>query len=118
MRTEKEIKGKILMLTAVNWPEGAAAGAVLGDYLTALPEVSYGDVLNDLAAVVKEAYELLDSDPGAAQYKIIEAITVVWMLGDDRFIRQLEQVEWDAPAVAKLATIRDRYEIITDPKGE
>ena len=35
MRSEGEIKEKIRLLTAVNWPEGAAAGELLGEYLKA-----------------------------------------------------------------------------------
>ena len=122
MRSEGEIKEKIRLLTAVNWPEGAAAGELLGEYLKAYPVMDYGTLLTDLSETVKAAYWLLSSHSRSvardAQYKIIEAITLVWMLGDGRFIKELEQVEFQVPAVKKLDAIRDRYEIVISSEEE
>lgn len=121
MRSEGEIKEKIRLLTSVNWPEGAASGKLLGEYLKAYPVVDYGTLLNDLSETVKKAYWCLSGHSqslGDAQYKIIEAITLVWMLGDGRFIKELEQIEFEIPAVKKLDAIRDRYEIVVSSEEE
>lgn len=118
MRSIKEIKQKRELMIAPNWPEGAAAAALLLSYLAIYPVIDYGAILNDLQVTVKKAYKAINDNRPMLEVTTltVEAITIVWMLGDDKFVGVLQNVQFEYPPVNKLVAIKLQYDI--DVEGE
>lgn len=114
MRSKAAIETKIQLLTSKNWPEGAAWAELLKMYLKAYPVVDYATLLSELIRVVRRAWAMTLQDIpeiGKIQFKIIDAMTIVWLLGDERFIKKVEMIPYTIPALDKLMAIAEHYDI-------
>lgn len=111
MRTDREIRNKIELLTSRDWPEAKVARGLLDEYLSGVRSSRPDDLILDLKVECLKSMEgLLDRDSAGAQFSLIRAESIIWMLEDYALLRAIVKLKHDDSYIEnRLGLIDEQY---------
>ncbi len=114
MRSDAAITNMMELMYADNWPEGTVARGLLNQYLTGERSSSPSMLSSDLAVeALNTRIFLHDNDERRGMYALIRATVIVWMLGNDDLVKEIQSI----PVKGNDNYLEDRLELVTTHYG-
>ena len=115
MRTDEEIRRMMPLFKQPpnqEWPQGVSAGDLLQSYLSGEKSKKREALLKDLERYCRRALETVGQSKFLPLFGllVVNAIVVVWMLGDNALLTKIIKIESDEDGIIKkLFLIKDSY---------